>query len=133
MKYWISLSIIFLIGTIINWAWAVSTLDGSWRLVAIDSKPLAPMPASRVPFFVINGDGKEVSGFDGCNDFSGRIDNPGGIMTTRIGCPESAIKLPLDLGSFLNHLRSGIILENTISIPAAGLYPASIFERYQPE
>ena len=131
MKYWISLSIIFLIGTIINWAWAVSTLDGSWRLVAIGAKRLAPMTASRVPFFVI--DGEEVTGFDGCNDFSGRIDQPWGIVTTRIGCPESEIKLPLDLGNFLSHLRSGIVLENTLSIPATGLYPASVFERYQPE
>ena len=104
-----------------------SSLDGTWRLVSVDSRPLRQLPAGQVPFFTVTR--RTVSGFDGCNNFSGRIDQPGNISATRRGCPETTIKLPLDLGDLLSHLQTGTIDKNSLSVPARGQFPASMFER----
>ena len=102
---------------------------GTWRLVSVDSRPLGPLPADQVPVFTVTG--TNVSGFDGCNTFSGSIDQPGEISATRMGCREGAIKLPLDLGNLLAHLQTGTIKENSLSVPANGQFPASMFERVE--
>lgn len=106
---------------------AASSLDGTWRLVSVDSKPLGQLPVDRVPFFTVTG--MEISGYDGCNRFSGRLDQPGNIAATRMGCPETTVKLPLDLGDLLPHLQTGTVRQNSLSIPARGPFPASVFER----
>ena len=108
-------------------ACANASLEGTWRLVSVDSRPLKPLPADQVPFFTVTG--MTVSGFDGCNSFSGRIDQPGNISATRRGCPETMIKLPLDLGDLPSHLQTGTIDKNSLSVPARGQFPASMFER----
>jgi len=100
---------------------------GTWRLTEIDSRRLVPMPADQVPFLVVSGNG--VSGFDGCNTFDGRLDQPGKISSTRLGCPGGAVRLPLDLGNLLAHLQTGVMTENSLRVPAQGDFPASVFER----
>jgi hypothetical protein len=104
-----------------------SSLDGTWRLVSVDSRPLRQLPAIRVPFFTVTG--ITIIGFDGCNNFSGRIDQPGNISATRRGCLETTIKLPLDLGDLQAHLRTGTIDKKFLSVPARGQFPAAMFER----
>jgi heat shock protein HslJ len=108
-------------------AFACASLDGTWRLVSVDSRPVGQLPVGQVPFFKITG--MTVSGFDGCNSFSGRIDQPDNISATRRGCPEETIKLPLDLGDLLSHLQTGTVNKNSLSVPARGQFPASILER----
>jgi len=104
-------------GATIGHAFAGASLDGTWRLVSVDSRPLGQLPADQVPFFTVTG--MTVSGFDGCNSFFGRIDQPGNISATRRGCPETTIKLPLDLGDLPSHLQTGTIDKNSLSVPAA--------------
>lgn len=106
---------------------SLASLEGTWRLVSIDSRPLRQLPADQVPYFTITG--IAVSGFDGCNSFDGRIDQPGNISSTRRGCLEDTIKLPLDLGDLPSHLQTGTIDKNSLSVPARGQFPASMFER----
>lgn len=100
--------------------------QGTWRLVSIDSKPVSQAPSGQVPYFTITG--TSIEGFDGCNEFSGRIDQPGGISATRRGCPEGTIKLPLDFDNLPSHLQGGTIDKNLLSVPARGPFPASKFE-----
>lgn len=104
-----------------------ANFDGTWRLVSVDSKPLKQLPTEQIPYFTISG--ITINGFDGCNSFSGQIDQPGNIGATRRGCPENAIKLPLDFGDLPSHLQSGSIENDMLSIPARGPFPASLFER----
>ena len=106
---------------------SLASLEGTWRLVSIDSKPLRQLPADQVPYFTITG--MTVSGFDGCNSFDGRIDQPGNISSTRRGCLEDTIKLPLDLGDLLPHLQAGTIEKNSLSVPPRDQFPSSMFER----
>lgn len=107
-------------------ACASANLDGTWRLVSVGSKPVSQLPPEQVPYLTISG--TSVEGFDGCNSFSGRIDQPGNISATRRGCPEGVIKLPLDLGDLPSHLQSGTVEKNFLSVPARGQFPASMFE-----
>lgn len=116
-----------IVSVAIHHAFACTNLEGTWRLVSIDSRPLGQLPVSQVPFFTIKG--MTVNGFDGCNTFSGRIDQPGNISATRRGCSEEAIKLPLDLDDLLSHLQTGTIDKNSLSVPTRGQFPASRFER----
>src|SRR5262245_27783503 len=113
----------------IGYALASARLEGTWRLVSVDARPLGQLPISQVPFFTVTG--MTVNGFDGCNSFSGRIDQPGSIVATRRGCPEEIIKLPLDLGDLSAHLQTGTIDKNSLSVPARGRFPASTFERVE--
>jgi len=106
---------------------SLASFEGTWRLVSVDSRPLRQLPADQVPYFTITG--MTISGFDGCNSFDGRIDQPGNISATRRGCLEDTIKLPLDLGDLPSHLQTGTIDKNSLSVPARGQFPASMFER----
>jgi heat shock protein HslJ len=105
----------------------LASLEGTWRLVSVDSRPLRQLPTDQVPHFTIRG--MTVNGFDGCNSFDGRIDQPGNISSTRRGCQEDTIKLPLDLGDLQSQLITGTIKKNFLSMPAYGRFPAAMFER----
>ncbi|MGI9504547.1 MAG: META domain-containing protein, partial [Geminicoccaceae bacterium] len=79
------------------------------------------------PFFEIKGTG--IKGFDGCNRFFGSLDKPGAISSTRRACPESTLKLPLDLSDLDAHLQTGCIKGDQFTIPASGRYPSSTYMR----
>ena len=105
---------------------AEAGLDGTWRLVSIASRPVGRAPAG-VPFFTVKG--PIITGFDGCNRFSGRLDQPLSIATNRMGCAEGAVKLPLDLSNAGAHLNSGTIGEKYLELPARRQFPAATFVR----
>ena len=101
--------------------------NGTWTLVEIDSKPVASDAGTALPSFTIKD--QSIEGFDGCNTFSGRLDRPGSITSTRRGCPEGAVKLPLDLSNPMAHLKGGHIEKDTLRLPAREPMPASAFKR----
>jgi len=101
--------------------------NGTWTLVEIDSKSVASDPGAALPSFTVKD--QSIDGFDGCNTFSGRLDRPGSITSTRRGCPDGAVKLPLDLGDPLPHLKEGRIEKDRLLLPARGSMPASAFKR----
>jgi heat shock protein HslJ len=105
---------------------SLASLEGTWHLVSIDSRPLRLLPTDQVPYIKVKG--MAVTGYDGCNNFYGRIDLPGNISSTRLGCLEETIKLPLDLGDLPSHLQAGTIDKNILSVPARNHFPASRFE-----
>ena len=102
-------------------------LNGTWTLVEIDSKPVASATPTALPSFTIKD--QSIEGFDGCNSFSGRLDRPGSITSTRRGCPDDAVKLPLDLSDPMAHLKQGRIEKDMLRLPAREPMPASVFKR----
>jgi heat shock protein HslJ len=106
---------------------ATRDLDGTWELVEIDSRPIArPTSGERLTFTI---KGSTIEGFDGCNTFSGRLDQPGGIASTRRGCADDIVKLPLDLANAKSHLEAGRIDGERLLLPARPGIPASVFAR----
>jgi heat shock protein HslJ len=101
--------------------------NGTWTLVEINSKPVASDAGTALPSFTVKD--QSIAGFDGCNTFSGRLDRPGSITSTRRGCPEGAVKLPLDLGDPLAHLKEGRIERDMLRLPSREPMPASVFKR----
>lgn len=102
-------------------------LNGTWTLVEIDSKRVASDAGAALPSFTIKD--QSIEGFDGCNTFSGRLDRPGSITSTRRGCPEGAVKLPLDLSNPMAHLKEGRIERDRLRLPTREPMPASAFKR----
>jgi heat shock protein HslJ len=102
-------------------------LQGTWKLVEINSRPVRPATTGALPVFTIKS--QSIEGFDGCNDFSGRLDQPGSITATRRGCPERTLMLPLDLSDPMSHLRAGRIDKRKLMLPARGNMPGSVYER----
>lgn len=102
-------------------------LQGTWKLAEIKSQPVLPPTAGALPVFTIKN--QSIEGFDGCNHFSGRLDQPGSITSTRRGCPAGTLKLPLDLSDPMSHLRAARIDKRRLILPERGGMPASVFER----
>lgn len=102
-------------------------LQGTWELAEIASRPVAPASANARPAFTIKD--QSIEGFDGCNNFSGRLDKPGAFISTRRGCPGDVVKLPLDLMDAWSHLQGGKIQDGALFLPARAGLPASVFRR----
>lgn len=102
-------------------------LQGTWTLAEINSKPVASTTDTPLPSFTIKD--QSIDGFDGCNTFSGRLDRPGSISSTRRGCPDDAVKLPLDLTDPMRHLKDGRVEKDRLILPARDPMPASVFSR----
>jgi heat shock protein HslJ len=108
-------------------ALTASDLQGSWKLVEIASQPVQPAAVNALPVFTIKD--QSIEGFDGCNSFWGRLDQPGSIASTRRGCLEGSLKLPLDLTDPMSHLKAGRIDKGRLILPEREEIPESIFER----
>ncbi|MGH8543012.1 MAG: META domain-containing protein [Gammaproteobacteria bacterium] len=102
-------------------------LQGSWKMVEIKSQPVRPAAANALPVFTIKD--QSIEGFDGCNSFWGRLDQPGGIASTRRGCLDGSLKLPLDLTDPMSHLKAGKVDKGRLILPEREELPESVFER----
>jgi len=102
-------------------------LEGTWQLEAIDSVVVSDISGEQVPFFEVKGSG--IKGYDGCNRFFGSLDKPGAIVSTRRACPDSMLKLPLDLNDLDAHLQTGCLKDDQLTIPADDSYPSSSYRR----
>jgi heat shock protein HslJ len=100
-------------------------MGGKWTLAEIGGRKV---PSGReAPSFAI--DGTKVSGFDGCNRFSGDLLKPGMIAATRRGCKDDTLKLPLDLNRLYDHLKEGKLVNGSLVFAARRGFPASRFVR----
>jgi len=104
-----------------------SDVQGQWRLAEIRFQPVRPAAKSELPMFIIKD--QSIEGFDGCNSFWGRLDQPGTMTSTRRGCVDGALKLPLDLTDPMSHLKAGRIDKGRLILPERGAIPGSVFER----
>ena len=104
-----------------------SDLQGSWKLVEIKSQPVRPTAGNALPVFTIKN--QAIEGFDGCNSFWGRLDRPGSIASTRRGCLDGSLKLPLDLTDPMSHLNAGKIDKGRLILREREEIPESVFER----
>jgi heat shock protein HslJ len=102
-------------------------LQGTWRLAEINAKPVVSSSQATLPSFTVKE--QSIEGFDGCNSFSGRLDQPGSIASTRRGCPDDVLKLPLDLSDPMRQLKDGRIEKDRLIVPARDPQPACVFSR----
>jgi heat shock protein HslJ len=100
----------------------VADLQGSWKLIAPSSTDEKALPRFTI-------EGQAIQGFDGCNEFSGRLDQPGSIGSTRRGCPEHALRLPLDMSDPMPRLLSGNIENDTLTLPADARFSRASFKK----
>jgi heat shock protein HslJ len=117
------------VGTVVAFAGSMAArdLEGGWRLVEITSQPVQPTAGHALPVFTVKE--QVIEGFDGCNNFWGRLDQPGSTVSTRRGCPDGTLKLPLDLADPLSHLEAGRVDKGRLILPQRGGIPESVFER----
>ncbi|MEZ5810792.1 MAG: META domain-containing protein [Rhizobiaceae bacterium] len=100
-------------------------MDGTWHLVSVDGKAVAP--ADNVPQFTI--DGNMIAGFDGCNQFGGKLDDPASIVVGQRECAGPLVKLPIDLSNPAEQLSAAELEGGRLHIPMKGGYPSSTYER----
>lgn len=100
--------------------------EGRWLLAELGQRSLREVAAQRRPGFSVQGDA--IQGFDGCNQFNGRLDQPGSVVATRRACPD-AIPMPLDLADPLAHLRAARVEGNRLVLPGREGRPGGVFER----
>lgn len=93
----------------------IAELSGTWRMVEVFGKPT---PSQSKIFFRL--DGEILSGFDGCNRFSGPILQPERIRSTGRGCEDDQIRLPLSLERPADHLLQSVQTGNILVLPLAG-------------
>lgn len=108
-------------------AGGASKFTGTWVLTATGDLDATLADAAQAPFFTISG--RTISGFDGCNRFSGDLDKPGLIRATRRGCKDGYLKLPLDLADPASHLARGRLDGRRLQLPAQAGLPPSEFVR----
>ena len=69
-------------------------LNTLWRFTEVAGVPVTTEPDQREPSFVLKFDGERVTGFAGCNQFSGSFTSGPGLldfgelMSTRMACPQ---------------------------------------------
>ena len=107
---------------------AASALDGTWRLVSIGGQEISA-GATQVPYFTVRG--ADIMGYDGCNQFSGRLDVPASIVKTQRACADGGVELPLDLANLELELKAAVKRGNRLSFPARGKFPPAVFARDQ--
>jgi heat shock protein HslJ len=103
-----------------------SELDGTWRLASVGGSKVNGDPR-QVPYFTIRG--SEISGYDGCNRFSGHVDEPERILKTERACAGKVIELPLDLGNIGRDLGTAVRSGRILRLPRRGQLPESVFIR----
>src|SRR5262249_19464615 len=96
-------------------AMEISELQGRWDLVSMNGQPVR---AGEPIFFEIEG--LAIRGFDGCNNFGGRIDAPSRLVTSQRACEPNVETLPLKLTDPLPQLKASRLVEERLLVPLPG-------------
>ena len=99
-------------------------LNGRWVLEAIDGRPVA---ANVEMYFEIQG--SALTGYDGCNNFGGSLDNPSMLRMTQRACSSEQIPFPLDLTDPRAQLALGKLQGDVLELPMAGSGTATFRRR----
>jgi heat shock protein HslJ len=123
------IAMLFFVGITVSLAGelSINELQGSWKLVEMDGKTVAQPQTATLPKFSITG--QAISGFDGCNQFWGQLDQPGSIGKTRMACPDTKLSLPLDFSDPLPQLKAGRIDIGRLVLPAWKSLPGSVYRK----
>lgn len=108
----------------------LAVLEGTWVLAEIAGQPVGRGADIERSIHFTYHDGF-IRGFDGCNTFSGDIDQPGRIVATQRGCPPDMLLLPLDLGDPRPQLARARLKDGALILPLPGGAPGTArFEPY---
>lgn len=92
----------------------LADLNGTWRMVELAGEPVPHKPKI---FFRLEDE--LLSGFDGCNRFSGPVAQPEKIRSIGRGCTNDQMRLPLDLKNPMEHLSSFKLIGGELTLPTA--------------
>ena len=102
-------------------------LQGTWVLSELNGVAVVSAGDTRLPSFTISG--TSISGFDGCNDFSGKLDQPGSIVSTQLACASIALALPIDLSDPMKQLQTATMAGDRLGVAANDSLPSSTYVR----
>ena len=86
----------------------LADLQGRWMLAAIEGAPTGGSPAIH---FEIKG--TQISGYDGCNSFSGSLDKPDMLIATQRACADGS---PIDASELVRKLRLSAIVAGRLTV-----------------
>jgi heat shock protein HslJ len=99
-----------------NAAQPMGKLAGRWMLTQIGGKAIRA--TSRPIEFQISG--TQISGFDGCNSFSGDLEEPSRIVATQMACVPGTPSMPIDAGTLVSALRQGRLEGGVLLLKGSG-------------
>lgn len=111
-----SLTLVFLVslalGTMAS-AMDLSELTGRWVLESVDGHTVTPGDGEQAYFEITD---QSIIGYDGCNPFGGKIDNPSSMIKKERGCPDTPL-FPLNLSDPFSQLRRARIENDKLFFP----------------
>lgn len=124
-----SIAALFFVGVSVSLAGelTVNELQGSWKLVETNAKPVSSSETGSPPKFSISE--QAITGFDGCNQFWGQLDRPGSIAKTRMACPDAKLSLPLEFSDIMQQFKAGKIDKGRLVLPVWKSFPESVYEK----
>lgn len=99
-------------------------LQGRWELVTVDNQPV---DAESEMYFSI--DGETITGFDGCNRFSGALQAPGSLVMTQRGCTAPEFEFPLNLADPRGQLSAATVENDRLTLPTIDNSGTAVFQR----
>jgi hypothetical protein len=90
----------------------MSALQGRWMLESINRESVSP--EYNLHFKI---EGRLITGFDGCNNFGGSLDNPDLIRKGQRACTGSGPRLPLQLSDPLPQLNAARLVGDELIVP----------------
>ena len=89
----------------------MSNLQGRWVLESINGKPVE---SENEIYFEIEG--TIITGFDGCNNFGGKLDVPASLRMTQRACISEGPRLPLELPDARSQLKAAEVIGKKLKL-----------------
>ena len=93
----------------------LSDIRGRWVLDIINGEQV---PREPVIYFEISE--RDISGFDGCNDFGGNLEDPTSMRQGQRACLQNNFKLPEPILNILSRIRHARREGDSLIIPLSG-------------
>ena len=106
-------------------AMETNDVKGTWTLTRVGGQQI--QTSTTPPGFTI--DGNLISGYDGCNQFGGPLDDPASMRVGQRACAGDIPIFPLDLSDPGAHIASGSMDGGRLLLPARNGLPSSEFNR----
>lgn len=97
-------------------------LQGRWALQTLNGNRI-----ETEIFFEI--DGTKITGFDGCNNFGGRVDAPSRLVMSQRACASKKALPLINISEIITQLRSAKVSNSRMTVPLPGGGGEAEFER----
>nr|WP_281719601.1 META domain-containing protein [Nitrosomonas nitrosa] len=91
----------------------LSELNGRWVLESVDGENVTSGDEEQAYFEITD---QSITGYDGCNPFGGKINNPSAMRKKERGCPDTPL-FPLNLSDPSSQLSRARIESDKLFLP----------------